>query len=144
MKALAYGVYAFNLLLQLVTTWWGAGLFLSPLFMAISYATFTLWFVYKGVSLLNPRILGKSLLSFAISLIPVINLLYFRLSKNRIPQPGIVNMVAHVITFTQEEDDGKTQNSINASQNEAQNYQRPSNRPNGRSNRYIEEEEEVA
>lgn len=143
MKALAYGVYAFNLLLELVTDWWGAGLFLSPLFMGISYAVFVMWFTYKGVSLLGPRILGRSIVSLILSLIPVINILYFRLSKNNIPQPGIVNMVAHVISVSQEEDDGKTQNSINASMNEAQNYQRPSNRPNGRSNRYIEEEEVV-
>lgn len=138
MRLFSYAVYTVNLFIELIAGWFAVGLFLSPLFMGFAYATLGLWFTLKGVSLFQKKTGGQFVISGAISLIPIVNLIYFRLNKSGIPEPGIVALTSRVIAASREEDDAAFAASAN-SQEEGQ-YQRESFRQRANTNRYEEEE----
>lgn len=137
-RAFAWSVYCANFLIEIITDWMGVGLFISPFFMGFSFLALALMFKSKGVKLIDQRTGGQFITSAVISLIPIVNILYFKRGKMGIPLPGIVALTSKIIATSQEEDEKKTNNS------EEKGYQRPNHRPNNRdSNRYasIEEQE---
>ncbi len=111
MKAVAYAVYGANFLIELILDWVGIGEIVSPVFMAIMYAAFALWFNRLGVKILGGKVTGKFLFSMIISVIPIVNLFYFSLGKSGLPMPGIVKTVEKIIALTREEDEENAKSS---------------------------------
>jgi hypothetical protein len=139
MKSIAYAVYGTNFVIQLFANWVGIGFIVSPIFMGFSYAFFAFWFMIKGSSIFDPKVFIQFAVSALISLIPFVNMLYFRLNKNGLPEPGIVAMVSRVIGVTRDEDIAEMKK--NPEEGE---YERRSYRERGGNNRYEEDIDEAA
>ena len=107
MKGVAYAAYGTNFLINIVGGWFGIGEIASTVFMFFTYCAYVLWFALKGVYVFSPKTLGKFIVSFILNEIPIVNVLYFTQSKNGLPQPGIVAMVARVVDQSREEDKQK-------------------------------------
>lgn len=107
MKGVAYAVYGTNFLINIVGDWFGIGEIASTVFMFFTYCAYVLWFALKGVYVFSPKTLSKFIVSFILNEIPIVNVLYFTQSKNGLPQPGIVTMVARVVDQSREEDKQK-------------------------------------
>ncbi|MES3005657.1 MAG: hypothetical protein V4664_01775 [Patescibacteria group bacterium] len=142
MKGFAWTVYGLNFALEITTDFIGIGLFLSPLFMLCMYTALGFWISSKKVSLFSKKTGGQFIISGIISLIPVVNLLYFKFGTSGLPLPGIVGVTSKIVRGSQEEDKERAAEALTTESKGK--YKRPSNRPNGESRRYEEEETEEA
>jgi hypothetical protein len=105
MNFMAWGAYGTNFLIEIIAGWFGIGLIASIVFMIGVYACFAMWFLFKGVNVFSPKLVGNFAFGAIISAIPIINLFYISFDKKTgIPTPGVRKNVGRVIHFVQEED----------------------------------------
>jgi hypothetical protein len=102
----AWAAYGLNFLIEIVAGWIGIGLIASIIFMIMAYSCFVIWFIFKGVNVFDPKLIGNFAFGAFISSIPIINLFYISLDKKTgVPTPGIRKNVGKVIALIQKEDE---------------------------------------
>jgi hypothetical protein len=102
----AWAAYGINFLIEIVAGWIGIGLIASIIFMIMAYSCFVMWFIFKGVNVFSPKLIGNFAFGALISSIPIINLFYISLDKKTgVPTPGIRKNVGKVIALIQKEDE---------------------------------------
>ena len=104
MRALALIIYGANFLINLVGDWFGVGEVVSLIFMIVAYVIYVFWFKSHKVSVFESKVMWQFILSAIISAIPILNVLFFRMSKSGIPLPGIASMVEKVTEQSRAED----------------------------------------
>lgn len=104
MKGTAWFVYFVDFLVNIIGDWFGAGELISFIFMALAYAGFALWFAFHRVSIVDPKYAKEFFVKMVISVIPIVNVFYFTVTKNGSFVPGIRGMVENIIERSKEED----------------------------------------
>jgi hypothetical protein len=136
MLFVAYIVYIVNFVINILGDEWGVGEVLSFIFMAFSYACFAAWFTFEGASPFEQTgTLVKYVLSWIISMIPVLNVFYFEVPESGILQPGIVANVSKMIKESRKQDE------VNATESGSRALERESRQQDMQSREIVEEEE---
>ena len=104
MMGFAWSIYALNFLVEIVGDWFGVGEIASLIIMIAVNIIFVLWFTYKSVSVFDPKIIWKFIISFIISSIPILNLFYFSRGKSGVIKPGFIARIKSIIENSREED----------------------------------------